>query len=128
MALEYIDHYTLQVKTSDLPKLVAFYENALGLRDGRRPPFDFPGNWLYLEDKPVVHLVGSEKEAPLGAEPLSCGKLDHISFRCTDKKAMQQRLVSMGLTVHEQSVPGSAIEQLFVRDPAGLLVELTFLV
>ena len=43
MGLQFIDHYTLHVHTTDLEKVVRFYEDALGLRDGVRPPFDFPG-------------------------------------------------------------------------------------
>jgi len=126
MALQFIDHYTLKAKTADLQKLVRFYEDALGFRDGARPPFDFPGNWLYLGDKPVVHLVGDDGEEALSGAQRS-GKLDHISFRCTDKAGMRARLDALGLAVSEQSVPGAPIEQLFVRDPAGVLIELTFL-
>jgi len=39
-----LDHYN--VSTRDLGATVRFYEDILGLVNGPRPPFDFPGAWL----------------------------------------------------------------------------------
>ena len=35
----------------------AFYDRVLGMKAGDRPPFPFPGAWIYLGDTPVLHLV-----------------------------------------------------------------------
>jgi catechol 2,3-dioxygenase-like lactoylglutathione lyase family enzyme len=52
MPLSRLDHVT--ILCSDLERSRAFYAEALGLVDGDRPPFDFPGAWLWLEGRAVV--------------------------------------------------------------------------
>ena len=114
------------MRTADLGKVVRFYADALNLHDGRRPPFNFPGNWLYAGDKPVIHLVGTEYDAPLGQPVPACGQLDHISFRSTGMQQQHERLRKQGVNFEEADVPSSPIQQIFVRDPARILVELTY--
>ena len=126
MGLQFIDHFTIHVRTADLGKVARFYADALDLQDGKRPPFDFPGNWLYAGDKPVIHLVGTDYDAPLGLPVPACGQLDHISFRSTGMASQRERLRKFGLEFEEADVPSSPIQQIFVRDPAGILVELTY--
>ncbi|MBB3992290.1 VOC family protein, partial [Croceicoccus naphthovorans] len=50
-----LDHYN--ILTRKLDETVRFYERALGMRSGPRPPFDVPGAWLYRGDHPVVHVI-----------------------------------------------------------------------
>ena len=126
MALQFIDHFTLHVRTPDLAAVARFYQDALGLRDGARPPFDFPGNWLYLGDKPVVHLVGTDYDPPLGKPEPPSGQFDHISFRSAGLAQQRERLRGLSVAFEEATVPASPIHQIFVRDPAGILVELTY--
>lgn len=38
----------------------------------------------------------------------------------------RERLRKFGLEFEEADVPSSPIQQIFVRDPAGILVELTY--
>src|SRR5262245_35028557 len=54
MSVGVLDHYN--VSTRNLGDTVRFYEDILGLVNGPRPPFDFPGAWLYSEGHPVLHL------------------------------------------------------------------------
>src|SRR5262245_43919492 len=54
MSVGVLDHYN--VSTRRLGDTVRFYEDILGLVNGPRPPFDFPGAWLYSEGHPVLHL------------------------------------------------------------------------
>jgi catechol 2,3-dioxygenase-like lactoylglutathione lyase family enzyme len=54
MSVGVLDHYN--VSTRNLRDTVRFYEEVLGLVNGPRPPFDFPGAWLYSEGHPVLHL------------------------------------------------------------------------
>ena len=50
------------VRTTALDQLRKFYTDVLGFRNGFRPPFKFPGHWLYRggdeADFGVVHLIG----------------------------------------------------------------------
>src|SRR6516165_10284517 len=54
MSVGMLHHYN--VSTRNLRDTVRFYEEVLGLVNGPRPPFDFPGAWLYSEGHPVLHL------------------------------------------------------------------------
>ena len=45
MSVGVLDHYN--VSTRKLDETVHFYENVLGFTNGPRPPFNFPGAWLY---------------------------------------------------------------------------------
>ena len=52
-------------RTRKLAQTVHFYENVLGFTNGPRPPFNFPGAWLYSSGHPVLHL--NVVSGPVGA-------------------------------------------------------------
>ena len=54
-----LDH--VNVRTASVELMRAWYVRVLGLKDGWRPPFPFPGAWLYAGNDPIVHLVGVER-------------------------------------------------------------------
>ncbi|MDO6732187.1 hypothetical protein Q4577_19315 [Marinovum sp. 2_MG-2023] len=56
MQVRRLDHVNIQ--TTQVEALVAWYGDILGLRTGPRPNFPFPGAWLYAGDAAVIHLVG----------------------------------------------------------------------
>ncbi|MCC6198350.1 MAG: VOC family protein, partial [Burkholderiales bacterium] len=45
MTVSAMNHFT--ILTDDVPRTVEFYRRLLGLTDGPRPAFGFPGAWLY---------------------------------------------------------------------------------
>ena len=47
-----LDHWNVYCK--DLKATVKFYERYVGLKNGDRPPFNFPGAWLYAGEKPIL--------------------------------------------------------------------------
>ena len=47
MPITRMDHFN--ILTDDLPATLAFYEEHLNLKPGARPPFTFPGAWLYAD-------------------------------------------------------------------------------
>lgn len=118
MALDGLDHVTLLA--GDLARSIAFYEGVLGLVSGQRPPFGFPGAWLYVGDRPVVHLVGGR------AGGTGTGAVDHIAFRAVGLSATKSRLAGLGVPFDERTVPGQGLVQLFVHDPDGVRIELNF--
>lgn len=121
MTVAGIDHYT--ILTADLDATRRFYCELLGLNDGPRPPFDFPGAWLYAGGHPVVHVIaGREFSAKNGT-----GGVDHVAFRAQgDPDALAKRLKDEGFNVSSRTVPASRIRQLFCKDPSGVQVELNF--
>ena len=95
MGVSKLGHYS--IRTRDLAGSRRFYMEVLGLRDGYRPPFNFPGHWLYFGDDEsdygVVHLIGADPDDRsglgdhLGERPgvagSGTGDFDHIAFLAT---------------------------------------------
>ena len=54
MSVGVLDHYNVSTRKPD--ETVRFYEDILGFMNGPRPPFDFPGAWLYSAGHAVLHL------------------------------------------------------------------------
>jgi catechol 2,3-dioxygenase-like lactoylglutathione lyase family enzyme len=113
---------------------VHFYTKVLGMKEGWRPGFRFPGHWLYIGDTPVVHVititedagevrgyVGERKDGGPGS-----GSVDHIAFRCQGLSEYQDRLVALGVSFRERVVPNLEQHQLFIEDPNGIHIELVF--
>ena len=122
MIVSAIDHFTIRCVPADLPRLLDFYQGMLALQPGERPAMPAPGYWLYTDGRAVVHLYASldeRQEGPTGA-------LDHISFRAHGLDAMQRRLRAKGEAFDEMALPDAGVHQIFLRDPFGLKVELTY--
>lgn len=117
-----LNHFTLNCCPEDLPLLKEFYSVRLGLVDGPRPDFTFPGHWLYSDGKPIVHLAGQL----LKPSEKTTGPLDHISFTGLDLQGTRQRLCDAKIPFNEVPVPGWPLYQIFLTDPCGLKIELTF--
>jgi catechol 2,3-dioxygenase-like lactoylglutathione lyase family enzyme len=123
MALTQLNHVT--VRTGDLEATRTFYESVLGLTAGPRPPFRFPGYWLYCGENPVVHLV-LHTDAIGGGAATDTGSFDHVAFTADDFPRTRERLISLGVAFREQQVPGASNRQLFVEDPNRVTIELNF--
>lgn len=50
-----LDHFTL--RTPLMEETRRFFEQVAGLVVGPRPPFPFPGYWLYSAGVPLVHVA-----------------------------------------------------------------------
>src|SRR5580692_10265797 len=100
MALTRLDHFT--ILCADLARSRTFYSDVLGMVDGDRPPFDFPGAWLYVGDRPVVHLVGDRNKDGI----TTTGSFDHYAFDAKDLIGMCKRLKESGVKFEERAVPG----------------------
>ena len=122
MSVGMLDHFN--VRTRRLDETVRFYEDILGLQNGDRPNFSFPGAWMYSEGRPVVHLVDisptSEPQKP------DSGVVHHVAFASRDFNGMKQRLQSKGMAFDTRQVPGGELWQIFVRDPNGVMIELNY--
>jgi catechol 2,3-dioxygenase-like lactoylglutathione lyase family enzyme len=138
MGLSRLGHYS--IRTADLDASRRFYTEVLGLRVGFRPPFPFPGVWLYLGDDEadfgVVHLIGVEPDGPEGlaqylghrsTDPLAgTGALDHIAFLAAGWPDLRARLAARGQDVVERTVPDLGLRQVFLTDPSGVTIELNY--
>jgi len=110
-----IDH--INVCVNDQEAACTFLCELLGLEDGYRPDFSFPGHWLYLGGKAIIHMMGRDH-----AEA-SSGWVDHIAFSGFDFDAETKRLDALGYVYGTGGVPGGP-RQIFVTGPEGIKVEL----
>jgi catechol 2,3-dioxygenase-like lactoylglutathione lyase family enzyme len=122
MTVGLLDHYN--IRTRNFADTVRFYCDILGLENGPRPNFSFPGAWLYSDGRAVVHLVDL---SPTGeAQKDGSGAVHHVAFVSRGFKAMKERLSTKGIAFETREVPGGELWQIFVRDPNGILIELNY--
>ncbi len=126
MPVEMLEHYT--IRCASLERTRDFYRDVLGLTCGERPNFPFKGYWMYLGGVPIVHLVdAAESEVRDGPHTgADTAALDHIAFRGRDIEATRATLRAHDLKFRETGVPGGRLQQIFVPDPDGILIELNF--
>ena len=124
MPLDRLDHFS--IRTLKLEETRTFYENAMGMEAGDRPPLPFPGDWLYLGDHAVIHLVGIDENNPEGlneylgevnvTELSGGGAVDHLAFRASGSKDLIDRLKILKVPYRER----------LVEDPNNITLELNY--
>lgn len=141
MQIQTLDHYS--IRTTDIAESVTFYGAALNMVTGPRPPFRFPGAWLYPADEngapqghSLVHIVGIDPHDSTGLsdylgskeaqEGSGTGKLDHVAFRVSGLEKTHAALAQHGIPFRERKVPEMNLHQVFLEDPNGVTIELNY--
>jgi catechol 2,3-dioxygenase-like lactoylglutathione lyase family enzyme len=114
-----LDH--VNIRTSALEPMRKFYAEALGLKDGARPPFGFGGAWLYCGEQAAVHLVEVARP-PAGKGP----RIEHFAFRAAGLAEFLKRLRRLRHAYSIALVPGSGNRQVNIYDPDGNHIEVQF--
>lgn len=116
-----MNHFT--ILTDDLEKTLAFYVEHLGLKAGPRPPFKFPGAWLYAEggSDAILHIIAGRPR-----EELRKGVIDHMAFTGRDLARSVGKLKARGVAYDLRKLPAYGTWQLFFFDPNGAKVEIDF--
>jgi catechol 2,3-dioxygenase-like lactoylglutathione lyase family enzyme len=118
------------IKTNDLDRTVRFYRDVIGLAEAPRPAFGYPGAWLAvpMPDGPaLIHIyAGGPAMGAEGRAPVGTAAIDHVSLTAEGYGAFRERFLAHGLPFREFIVPGTPLWQLFVFDPSGVQLELTF--
>lgn len=120
-----LDHVNITTSVCEATK--DFYVEIVGLRVGERPPFKFGGYWLYAGDFPVIHL--NDALSPGSSHPRDAhgmAALDHVAFRMSGYGKTRKKIEARGLKHRVTVVPRNGDVQIFVDDPNGVTVELTF--
>ena len=100
MPVDQLQH--INIRCADVEAAREFYVGVLGLRAGDRPPFQSVGYWMYLGDRPIVHLV----QRPAGEAPKpGGGNLDHVGFGGVDLEGTRAHLQRASIPYREQVVP-----------------------
>jgi len=119
MQVKKLDH--VNIHTANVDRMVEWYDRVLGMRAGDRPPFSFPGAWLYCGGEPTVHLVGVDEQ------PQTAGlQLEHFAFSATGLKDFMERLKREGVRYDARKVPRSDGVQINVWDPDGNHIHIDF--
>ena len=122
--------FHVAIKTNDLAATRAFYCDVLGLADVFRPDFGYPGAWLACPlpgGQAIIHVyAGGPALGADGRTPVGSSAIDHLSLACSGFHEFATRFRQAGLAYREFLVPGTTLWQLFVYDPSGVQLELTF--
>lgn len=117
--IQAMNHFT--VLSDDLDATRKFYGYLLGLEEGKRPPFKFPGIWFYAGGWPILHVISGRK---LPEDP--AGVIDHMAFTAKGLPETAAKLDKLGIKYDLRRLAGATQWQLFCKDPDGATVELDF--
>jgi catechol-2,3-dioxygenase len=113
MGLERLDH--INVNTTQLEKLKAFYSDVLGMSPGPRPNFSFGGAWMYCGGRPAVHLVERAQLEPVHGDL----KLQHFAFAAKGLGEFLARLAQLDVPYRVGILDDFEICQINLTDPDG---------
>lgn len=121
MPVHKLDH--VNIRTDDLAGMVEFYERVMGMKQGRRPGFDFPGAWMYAGEQAVVHLVGTDGR-PADYRPDQ--RLEHYALSATDLAGFLGHLRASKVAYYCRVLPDFGIRQVNIHDPDGNHLHIDF--
>lgn len=116
----------------DLEKSKNFYVDVLGFQVIPRPPFDAEGYWLFGNNL-NLHLIKTRvprerrqvKVARIQHFSSSLPTVDHIAFLTTDIGAVREVLDSENVYYKLEEPKGTGIQQIFLFDPDGNVIEIS---
>jgi catechol 2,3-dioxygenase-like lactoylglutathione lyase family enzyme len=119
--------FHVAIKTNDLDATVKFYTEVLGMKLAPRPNFGFPGAWIAVGDgTPIIHIYAGSALGAEGKTALGTTAVDHVSLTIKGWDECLERIKKLGCDWRASVVPGMSLWQIFVHDPSGVMLELTF--
>jgi glyoxylase I family protein len=119
--IEGIHHVSLVV--TDLERAITFYRDQLGLKEIKRPPFDFPGAWFAIGENQQLHLIVHPTSQTLRKDGGIDSRDGHFAIRVKDYEATLNHLKGQGIEVKEKPNSRSGFKQIFCTDPDGNIIE-----
>ncbi len=121
------------VRTADPARMRNFYTRLLGMVVDRRRPdsdVDVDGFWLRPPlpgGEAIIHVfAGADARTPDGRIPTGGAAVHHLSFLSTGFRDTLARIQAAGVNWRGNVLPSIGLWQIFVHDPNGILLELTF--
>jgi catechol 2,3-dioxygenase-like lactoylglutathione lyase family enzyme len=111
----------VSIHANDMEESLRFYVDVFGMRRVPSPDFEYPVEWLELGDQ-TLHLFLRETPAP---------EYHHIGLDVDDFEAVYRIAVERGLFDRDAWSPNVRVlidgaVQMYLRDPAGNLVEVNW--
>ncbi|MFZ1061047.1 MAG: VOC family protein [Candidatus Rokuibacteriota bacterium] len=115
----------ISVTVTNLQDAKAFYGGVLGLRDIPRPDFGFPGLWYALDADLALHITVKDTMPLRPPDPRRFDTRDpHFALAVADADEAYARIHASGLPFYDFADTPTGLRQLFIRDPAGNMIEL----
>lgn len=121
-----LHHFNITAPSRLLEQIRDFYVGVLGLSVGERPNFRRKGFWLYSGNVPIVHLTACDDADARTSGESALNYFDHIAFSCEGLAGLISRLKQLNIAYEVVEIASLGQVQVFVRDPAGVGVELNF--
>jgi len=122
MKVSGINHINIVATPEQLPGVVAFYEQVIGLTQGLRAVSKRNGAWLYCGTTAIIHL-SEVQDVPYTGENTH---FNHVALACTGVEQFIQHLKSLHIPFEIDYRPLPEMTQLFLYDPVGIKIELNF--
>lgn len=122
-----LDHVT--IVAPDCAPLRRFFVEVAGMEDGARPAFGVGGHWLYLNGRPVLHLIerpGTETRPDAQSGPRAPARIDHVALRiasAAEWQALLRRLDEYLVPYQLSDMRALREQQLFVALGPEVTVE-----
>ncbi len=123
--------YHCAIRTPDTRRMRNFYTQVFGmLVDERRPDVPVEGFWLRSAvpgGEALIHVfAGKDAAFEDSTVPAGSAAVHHLSFLCQGFDRIKRCCIEHGLPWRASLLPTVGLWQLFVYDPHGILIELTF--
>lgn len=117
-----LDHIT--IRTTDLKETKDFFLKVFDLEEKPRPKAieRIPGHWLFHNDAPLIHLIGSRGSGQdRGAEAF-----DHVGIKLEGYSDFKRKLEGLKVPYSLMDLPELNERRIFFRTPRGPLLEAVF--
>ena len=122
MKIKQLDH--VNVRTLQMDVLINWYTDVLGMQNGKRPDFPFPGAWLYIDDHPMIHLVAKDNSTLVGSE--AALKLEHFAFAATGLAEFEAHIKELGVKYERFDNEFAGVVQVNLWDPDDNHIHIDF--
>ena len=124
MRVSGLNHFNITASPPLIEQVKRFYIDTIGLAVGPRAHLEHEGYWLYAGEVPILHLSACQTMET--AATSGKGYFNHISMSCVGLKGAIAKMIATQTPYRLIQLPDIHQTQIFLKDPAGIGVELTF--
>lgn len=124
MRVSGLNHFNITASPPLIERVKRFYIETIGLAVGPRAHLEHEGYWLYAGEIPILHLSACQTKGIKAT--VGKGYFNHISMSCVGLKAAIAKMNVTRTPYRLIQLPDIHQTQIFLTDPAGIGVELTF--